>query len=314
MPNRATLNSGVFVVRSKNQSVLRNDFLSWFFKSRRFDDYITELRAGSTISHLYQKDFVKLTVFYPQSTQEQRRIAAALGDVDGLISELDALIEKKRAVMQGAMQQLLTARRRLPGYSAPWVTRRLKELVSMNSGGTPSTSEPAYYNGDIPFLSISDITATPKYLSATAKHISNLALDNSPARLYRAGTLFLSMYASIGKVCISTVDVAISQAILGLLPLDEVSIDTDFLYYVLAFCQKELADSGQTGTQSNLNKRIVQNFAVTIPTDTSEQHAIATVLSDMDAELEELAGKRGKYAAVRRGMMQQLLTGKIRLI
>lgn len=241
------------------------------------------------------------------------RIAEALSDVDKLIRELDTLIEKKRSIMQGAMQDLLTARRRLPGFSQPWCQTQLKRLVSMNSGGTPSTAESSYYGGNIPFLSISDITSSGKFLKYTTKSITQLALENTSARLFRKGTLVLSMYASIGKVCFVDTEVAISQAILGFCPIES-NLDINFLYYMLLFSKEDLANSGQTGTQSNLNKNIVQNYTISLPHTKEEQTAIASILSDMDAEIEELEAKRDKYIAVRQGMMQQLLTGKIRLI
>lgn len=313
LPKEATLNSGVYVIRPKKEKLIDPNFLSWFFKSLYFDSFIQELKAGSTISHLYQKDFVKLTVQYPENIEEQKRIAGALSDIDSLIREIEVLIEKKRSILQGTMQELLSACRRLPGFSEPFISKKLKEIVLMNSGGTPSTDNKDYYNGNIPFLSISDITASSKYLYNTNKHISQSAIEETSVRLYKKGTLLLSMYASIGKVCITKIDVAISQAILGFIFIDK-NVVPEYIYYLLCYSQKELAESGQTGTQSNLNKRIVQNFNISIPSQREEQEAIASILSDMDSEISELEVKRNKYIAIRQGMMQQLLTGKIRLI
>lgn len=249
----------------------------------------------------------------PSNLIEQCQIAEALTDVDSLISELTELIVKKRSVLKGTMQDFLSARRRLPGFNGEWSELKLKELFRMNSGGTPSTSDESYYIGSIPFLSISDISASSKYLYATQKHISDDGLNNSSARIFPKGTLLLSMYASIGKCIISTIDIAISQAILGFVPLTY-WCDIDFIYYSLLLRKEDLIASGQTGTQSNLNKKIVENFPISVPKEKNEQHAIAQILSDMDAEIVELEAKREKYKAVRQGMMQQLLTGKIRLI
>ena len=265
-------------------------------------------RGGLSKTLLLNFEIVK-----PNDIGEQKLVAEVLNDVDKLIRELDTLIEKKRSIMQGAMQDLLTARRRLPGFSQPWCQTQLKRLVSMNSGGTPSTAESSYYGGNIPFLSISDITSSGKFLKYTTKSITQLALENTSARLFRKGTLVLSMYASIGKVCFVDTEVAISQAILGFCPIES-NLDINFLYYMLLFSKEDLANSGQTGTQSNLNKNIVQNYTISLPHTKEEQTAIASILSDMDAEIEELEAKRDKYIAVRQCMMQQLLTGKIRLI
>lgn len=290
-----------------DESKLKNSLLYYLYSSLNWNV------DSSTISRLYNSNLKSTKIVFPNDLDEQERIAEALNDVDALIKELDALIEKKRMVLKATMQDLLTARRRLPGFSDPWQEVKLGELVNMNSGGTPSTSNHSYYSGIIPFLSISDISSAGKFLYKTQKHISDDAVLNSSARVFPKDTLLISMYASIGKCIISKIDVAISQAILGFVPKKN-DFNTDYLYYTLLFNNKELISSGQTGTQSNLNKRIVQNFSVSIPSDIAEQTAISDICSDMDAEIAELEKKKEKYTSIRQGMMQQLLTGKIRLI
>jgi type I restriction enzyme S subunit len=119
------------------------------------------------------------------------------------------------------------------------------------------------------------------------------------------------MYASIGKCCISTTEASTSQAILGIRTKN--SLSEVFLYYYLSYFQHEIANQGQQGTQSNLNKGMVQNLSIGLPKK-QEQTAIANILSDMDQEIETLEKKKEKYQQIKKGMMQQLLTGKIRLI
>lgn len=119
------------------------------------------------------------------------------------------------------------------------------------------------------------------------------------------------MYASIGEVVISRVTVTTSQAILGIRPLPQ--LDVDFLYCFLASVKEHVKSLGQQGTQANLNKAIVQSFAIRLP-KLEEQRAIATVLSDLDAELEALEAKLEKARAIKQGMMQELLTGRTRLV
>lgn len=305
----ATTNQSCLAIKSTDK--LSVEYLFWFY--RLWSDYLAFNFSQGSKQQSFTADVVRKLPLYAPTLSEQIKIAEALTDVDALLSELSALIEKKQSVLKATMQELLTARRRLPGFSVPWEEVKLKELVKMNSGGTPSTSNEAYYNGNIPFLSISDITASAKYLKSTQKHITVEGLNNSSARVFPMGTLLVSMYASIGKCIISSIDVAISQAILGFVPISN-NFDVNFLYYALLYHQDDLASSGQTGTQRNLNKKIVENFAVLLPLNTAEQQAIAEILSDMDAEIVELETKREKYKAVRQGMMQQLLTGKIRLI
>ena len=119
------------------------------------------------------------------------------------------------------------------------------------------------------------------------------------------------MYASIGKCCISRNRITSSQAILGI--FDFKGLDVEFLYYNLSSRTKELIALGQTGTQSNLSKKIVSEILVNPPVDAQEQRAIAKVLSDMDEEIAGIEVELEKAKNVKTGMMQQLLTGKVRL-
>ena len=127
IPYPTTLNSGVFVIRTKNDDISQEG-LGLAFKSPYFMDFIKRLTAGSTIVHLYQKDIVKFK--FPMPTkQEQHHISSALTSLDNLISSLDKLIEKKKNIKQGAMQQLLTGKKRLKGFTEPWVERKLGDYA-----------------------------------------------------------------------------------------------------------------------------------------------------------------------------------------
>lgn len=118
------------------------------------------------------------------------------------------------------------------------------------------------------------------------------------------------MYATIGECSIAGMELSTSQAILGIIP--SASLDSDFLYFQLAYRKAEVQSLGQQGTQSNLNKRIVQSFDLPLPA-VEEQRAIAEALNAMDAEIEALVARRDKARLVKRGMAQDLLTGRTRL-
>jgi len=314
LPNKATLNSGVYVVRSKDEEIIRNDFLSWFFKSIFFEDFIKELRAGSTISHLYQKDFVKLVIKYPNTTQEQRLIAEALSDVDILIREVDALIEKKRAVIQGTMQNLLSCNQRLPGFSAPWKHIIFGDMVNIYRGGSPRpienfiTTNPNGLN----WIKIGDVRPKDKYIVQTSEKIIPEGLSST--REVHIGDFILSNSMSFGRPYILKINGCIHDGWLAITNYEN-TFDKDYLYYLLgsdSVYKQYLSLAAGSGVL-NLNKKLVAAVELDIP-DIKEQQAIAAILSDMDAEITELEAKRDKYAAIRQGMMQQLLTGKIRLI
>lgn len=233
---------------------------------------------------------------------EQTAIATALSDADAYINSLESLIAKKQAIKQGAMQSLLSPK-------AEWEVRKLGEVADLNSGGTPLTGNTKYYNGGIPWVVIADISKAGKYISQTEKTISEEGLNNSSAKLFKKGTLLFAMYASIGKCAIAVMDGTCNQAILA---IQTNSIETEYLYYFLALNETRFIKMGQTGTQSNLSKEIVSNLSISLP-PLAEQARIATILSDMDADLAATEAQLSKARSLKQGMMQQLLTGKIRL-
>ena len=283
-------------------------FLYYIFDHGK--DYLLA-NSGITATRIISKAaFEELLFAVPPSLAEREAIAEALGNADALIESLERLIAKKRDVKQGAMQELLTARRRLPGFTGKWETKRLGTVSEMGSGGTPSSSVPAYYDGDIPWVSISDMTKTGKVIMSTDRNISRAGFTNSAAQMFPAGTVLYAMYASLGECCIAGISLCSSQAILGIRPHD--ILDKEFLFYFLSSIKSDVKTLGQQGTQANLNKGMVQDFLLCLPSR-SEQAAITAVLSDMDAEIAALEAKLSKARAIKQGMMQELLTGRIRL-
>ncbi len=193
---------------------------------------------------------------------------------------------------------------------ADWKEVRLGDHASMRSGGTPLTSVASFYGGTIPWASISDMSASGKYLSVTDRSITEAGLASSPAVVFPERVLLYAMYASIGECCISLSPMATSQAILGIKCAS--SLDLEFLYYIMQSKRAEIALSGQQGTQSNLNAQMVRETLFTMP-PLKEQEAIAEALSDADAAIESLDALIAKKRDVKQATMQQLLTGRTRL-
>lgn len=304
----ATTNQSCLAINGTER--MCTEYLYWFY--RMWGQYLAFKYCQGTKQQSYTANIVRnLPIYGPKDISEQQAIAEALNDIEGLIAGLDKKIAKKHLIKQGAMQQLLTGKKRLPGFTGDWIEIRLGDYTAMNSGGTPSSSIPEYYNGDIPFLSISDITISGKYIKKTEKTITKKGLKNSSARRFPRGTIMYAMYASLGKTSIADIELSCSQAILGITPNDK--IDSNYLYYCLSFIENNVKEIGQTGTQTNLSKQIVQDFLLYIPNQGNEQQAIATILTDMDKEIADLETKRDKYRLLKSGMMQKLLTGQIRL-
>jgi type I restriction enzyme S subunit len=278
--------------------------------SLMFYNRIASMTAKSSVDSVRMNMISEMRIPVPP-INEQYNIASALSDVDALIESLDTLIAKKRALKLAAMQQLLTGEIRLPGFDGKWEIQKLRDIASCASGGTPPTEVVRFYGGPHPWVSIDDMTSQGKYLSRTARSLSAEGLSNSSAKLWPKGTILYAMYASIGECSIATVQLCSSQAILGIQP--NVGIDTDYLYYHLLSKKTEIKRMVQQGTQPNLNADIVKSFDIRVPSIV-EQGAIATVLSDMDAEISILEARRDKLKDLKQGMMQALLVGKVRLV
>lgn len=276
---------------------------------RRVDFHAHSGKSG--VPGVNRNDLHEVGVAIPSVKAEQQAIAEALSDADALIESLDQLIAKKRQIKQGAMQELLTGKRRLPGFGGEWEMRRIGELADMGSGGTPSSSNPSFYDGDIPWVAISDMTKGGKFISQTERNLSNEGFFNCAAQMFPAGTVLYAMYASLGECSISSVPLSSSQAILGIRVGEK--LNGEFLYYYLQSIKPRVKTLGQQGTQANLNKGMVQNFSLQLP-PLIEQTAIATLLSDMDSELAALESRLAKARHIKQGMMQELLTGRIRLL
>ena len=188
---------------------------------------------GATINQITNKSLNSFAIPLPPTKAEQSAIAEALGDADALIESLERLLVKKREIKQGAMQELLTGKRRLSVFNGDWELKRLGELAEIRGGGTPSTSQSEFWDGDISWCTPTDITALDgfKYLDSTSRTISEQGLRNSSAERIPAGSITMTSRATIGECAINRVSVATNQGFKNFMPND--TVDTEFLYYLL---------------------------------------------------------------------------------
>lgn len=270
---------------------------------------IVSRAVGLTMASINTKILGETELSLPP-LNEQRRIASALTSIDNLIASLGKLIEKKKNIKQGAMQQLLTGETRLKGFTEPWVYRKISEIATTSSGGTPSRSIPNYYYGDIKWFTTTELK--DNYLYDSVEHITREALNNSSAKMFSANTILMAMYgATIGKLGVLKEPSTTNQACCAIKCNDIVEI---FLFYILLYNRKSIIEKGCGAGQPNISQAIVNELSFLVPPCEKEQQAIATILTKMDNEITALEAKRAKYEAIKQGMMQQLLTGKIRLI
>ncbi|WP_243895277.1 restriction endonuclease subunit S [Burkholderia pseudomallei] len=245
---------------------------------------------------------------------EQSAIATALSDVDALLSSLDALIAKKRDIKQAAMQQLLTGKTRLPGFEGEWTVKRLDQLANIRSGGTPSTTVSRFWDGGIPWCTPTDITRLGggKYLLDTSRQITSEGLSNSSAELIPANSVVMTSRATIGECAINLKPVTTNQGFKNFVPFEDTEVN--FLYYLLQTQKQGFIQLCAGSTFLEIGKTQLAAYKVHLPSTKAEQSAIAEVLSDMDAELAALEDRCDKTRLLKQGMMQELLTGKTRLV
>lgn len=271
-----------------NEEVVSNKFLAFAFK-------IIEWKSqdGGTISRLYNANFRATSFCYPTDKQEQQRIATALSDVDELIVTTDQLLQKKRDIKQGTMQQLLTGKRRLPGFEGEWEFCSVSDKIFVGKGQSLQSKD--FVQGNIPVIAGGQSYAGYHNRANT----NNASITISASGAY-AGFVWFHNYPIFATDC----------AVIA----EKEDVSLVFLYYLLKSKQDDIYKLQTGGAQPHIYPRHISAIKIHIPSDLAEQQAIAQVLTDMDAEIEDLERNFTKYKALREAMMQQLLTGKIRLI
>lgn len=265
---------------------------------------------GDAVVHINATALGNIQVTLPRDIAEQKAIAAALSDVDALLSSLDALITKKRDMKKAAMQELLTGKTRLPGFNGEWKMFELgKEGELQKENINPQQNPKVFF--DEYSMPAFDEGRLPQRVLGETMH-SNRTRINGPVLLFnklnvRQKRVWLVSKTNENSVCS-----------MEFLPYQTSKLDLELLRHILLTDEATgFFESCSTGT-SNSQKRITPSafleYEVNLPSDLSEQQAIADVLSDMDAELEALEARYAKVKDMKTGMMQELLTGKTRLV
>lgn len=251
---------------------------------------------GDAVVHIVSKDLASIIVAHPKP-EEQERIAEALSDVDGLLRELDGVIAKKRAIKQGAMQELLTGKRRLEGFTGEWEEKKLGKVIDVEKGEQVNGSQLSDSNNLFPML------------NGGATFSGYYPFANQPAN-----TITISEGGnSCGFVNYVSESFWAGGHCYVVRPL--IDVDLLFLYQILKYRELDIMKLRVGSGLPNIQRKtLLSDITLLLPTNTKEQTAIANILSDMDEEIVALEAKRAKYEQVKQGMMQELLTGKIRLV
>jgi type I restriction enzyme S subunit len=281
------------------------DYLLHVLMSPLIQNTIDSLQTVGAQPKLALTRIRKFDLPIPPTKLEQEAIAEALSDADAYIESLEQLIAKKRQIKQGAMQELLTGKRRLPGFDGEWEIKRLGDICTIGIGRTPSRLNVAYWGSGYPWLSIADLKS--KIVSESKEEITPLAAAEMKA--VPKNTLLMSFKLSIGRLCFAGCDLYTNEAICS---LGGLKADASFLYYLLG--RTDFSLYGKQAVKGfTLNSDSLSKVEVFLP-EADEQTAIATILSDMDAEITALEDKLAKAHRIKQGMMQELLTGRIRLV
>ncbi len=293
-----------FLLRSKNRRV-HDGYRGYLLEKEPVRGQLRRLATGLKVFGISKQALRDVRIPLPPLS-EQRAIAEALSDVDGMLAALEALISKKRAVKQAAMQQLLTGKSRLPGFSGAWETKRLGEFVSIRNHKVLPSNVPL----NTPCVELDHIGQGNGRLlgCSTAQHSTS-----TKYRFFSGDVLFGRLRSYLRKFWLADWD-GICTIEIWPLETDPQQADNGFLYAIVQCDQFIEAASISYGTHMpHADWGVMRNFGVCLP-QVQEQRAIATVLSDMDAEIAALERRRDKTRAVKQSMMQQLLTGRVRLV
>ena len=286
---------------------IEQKFVFYLFKSYLVRKLVASRATQVGTTFLKASTILEFPIALP-SNAEQRAIASALSDVDALLAAQDKLIAKKRDIKQAAMQQLLTGKQRLPGFTGEWEVKRLGDVGEIVTGSTPPTEIKEYWTGSIPWITPTDIS-DKKDMFSSEREITLLGLQ--AIRNLPANSLLVTCIASIGKNAILRNKGACNQQINAIIPNDNNSVE--FLYYLVENSKSYLLGNAGITATLMISKKDFSEISFSLP-PIAEQTAIATILSDMDADLTALEQQRDKTRAIKQGMMQELLTGRIRLV
>lgn len=292
-----------------------------FFMSEYLNNRVQFSIESTSVPQLTAPQVSKYFIAYPDSV-EQNAIATALSDIDALIKKTESLIEKKKAIKQGAMQELPTGKRRLPGFGGEWEESPISQFTWFQEG--PGVRTEQFTSSGVKLLNGTNIYKGKLLLDNTNRFISeaeafgpysHFLVDEGDIVIASSGITVDKFEEKISFVKESHLPLCMNTSTIRFKILNH-SMDPLFLYYF--FMSKKFKNqigAQATGSaQLNFGPSHLQKVDIYLPKDPREQTAIASILSDMDTEIEKLESELTKWRDMKQGMMQTLLTGKIRLI
>ncbi len=311
-PHKASLNSHLLVFRPLRKKY-EPKFLFYQLQSKPFLEHIEENKSGTTFFGITEKSIGKYNAFLPPMP-EQEAISESLSDIDNLIDSLESLIEKKKNIKQGTMQELLTGKRKLKGFSNEWVEREIRQIAVIEKGKGLSKGK---MDPDGQFKCVLYGELFTKY----SEVIKNIVSSTN----FKEG--ILSEYGDIlipGSTTTVGIDLASSSVILeknvrlggdiNIIRLNSKILNPIFAsYYITNLLQNEIARITKGITIIHLHGKDLKRLKIKFPKEHNTQLKIIEIIQDMDSEIEQLEKQLEKYTNLKQAMMQKLLTGEIRL-
>lgn len=285
----ATINPSLVLI---NKIKCDNEYLSYWLQCDKIVEYICSINSQTSIPMITQNQIEHIPVVLSRIKAEQQAIAEALGDIDGLIATLDKKIAKKRLIKQGAMQQLLTGKKRLPGFSDPWVEKKLGEILD--------------YEQPQPYLVVSTDYVDSGFPVLTAGKSLILGYTTEQFGIYnKLPVIIFDDFTTDSKYI--SYPFKVKSSAMKMLTLKNNDYDLRLVYELMQQIDFPLKDHQRYWISE------YSQLTISLPKDREEQTAIAEILTDMDKEIADLEAQRDKYRLLKSGMMQKLLTGQIRL-
>lgn len=302
----ANINQHLAKISIENQKV-HPKFIYHWLNRKEIRRYYNLIKTGLAYPQISLKQ-VRETVVPVPAIEEQKKIADILSTWDKAIELKEQLVDQRKEQKRGLIQKLLTSEVRLPGFHGDWKEFKIKELSKVVTGNTPSTKNKEYYEGGhYPWITPTDISDS-KYVTKGERYLTQKGLEKG--RYVPKGSLLVTCIASIGKNAIIRNDGSCNQQINAVFPSEHHS--NEFLYYKLEKDTKRLESFAGRSATAIINKKTFENFKVKLP-PYDEQVAIAEILSKIDENIELLLQNIDQLKKQKNGLVQLLLTGKIRV-
>jgi len=312
------IHDGWFVIREYEKN-LDKGYLIQLLGSEIIQHQYKRMAAGGVVTNISSEIVYSVSVAFP-ALPEQRKIAKILGTWDKAISTTERLIDNSKQQKKALMQQLLSGvhkgKRLLDDSGKPfvgeWEEVTVGNLGEIYSGGTPSTSNEKYWNGDIDWITPTDITKQNSvYINSSVRKISSEGLKNSSAKLVPKGSLLVCTRATIGEMAITSHEMCTNQGFKNIIPNKNTNVE--FVFYLLTYEKHKLVSKASGSTFLELSKSSFESIKFNVPL-IDEQQKIASVLTNADKETELLEQQLDDLKQEKKALMQQLLTGKRRVI